>query len=250
MAAIRVASGAKRVSQSTISQMRKSSAHARRYASAWGKMYWVRVSTVRLPRAIHSVSTTSTSVTTGGKASRSAWSQAGVRDARLFIQEPFLSLPERPNGAMIFEFASTNHGPRFPIIILFSVKSNPNSGKTDEKLSSIQPAAQLLPERSTFLLRQRQFCAHQNGIQPDLVDLLPGDGQRLVPPQQPEQMRPAQQKQAPDLRGLRVKFQIIGPAQAGPIGQLHDLFGAKLPECHRLPSPLCVLFYCMRQDGA
>lgn len=101
-----------------------------------------------------------------------------------------------------------------------------------------------------FLLRQRQFCAHQNGIQPDLVDLLPGDGQRLVPPQQPEQMRPAQQKQAPDLRGLRVKFQIIGPAQAGPIGQLHDLFGAKLPECHRLPSPLYVLFYCMRQSGA
>lgn len=39
-------------------------------------MYWVRVSTVRLPRAIHSVSTTSTSVTTGGKASRSVWSQA------------------------------------------------------------------------------------------------------------------------------------------------------------------------------
>ena len=63
-------------------------------------------------------------------------------------------------------------------------------------------------------------------------------------------MRPAQQKQAPDLRGLRVKFQIIGPAQAGPIGQLHDLFGAKLPECHRLPSPLRVLFYCMRQGGA
>ncbi len=63
-------------------------------------------------------------------------------------------------------------------------------------------------------------------------------------------MRPAQQKQAPDLRGLRVKFQIIGPAQAGPIGQLHDHYVAKLPESPRLPSPLCFLFYCMRQGGA
>ena len=107
-----------------------------------------------------------------------------------------------------------------------------------------------MSERSTFLLRQRQFCAHQNGIQPDLVDFLPGDGQRLVPPQQPEQMRPAQQKQAPDQLGKRVKFQILGPAKTGPIGQLHDLFGAMLSECQRLPSPLYVLFYCMLQSGA
>ena len=63
--------------------------------------------------------------------------------------------------------------PQSPIIILFSVKSNPNPRKADEKLSSIQPMPQRLPEGGGLRFGQRQFGADQNGIHADLVDLLP-----------------------------------------------------------------------------
>lgn len=55
---------------------------------------------------------------------------------------------------------------------------------------------------------------------------MPRDGQRFLPAHKPEQPGLSQQLQAGDLRRLRVKFQIIGFAQADTVLQLDDLLGA------------------------
>ena len=54
-------------------------------------------------------------------------------------------------------------------------------------------AQQLSPERGLFRLRRcfRQGRVHQYGIRANGLDLLPWDGQALVPAQQPEQPGPA-----------------------------------------------------------
>ena len=65
---------------------------------------------------------------------------------------------------------------------------------------------------------------------------MPRDGQRFLPAHKPEQPGLSQQLQAGDLRRLRVKFQIIGFAQADTVLQLDDLLGAQIPERHPLTS--------------
>ena len=65
---------------------------------------------------------------------------------------------------------------------------------------------------------------------------MPRDGQRFLPAHKPEQPGLSQQLQTGDLRRLRVKFQIIGFAQADTVLQLDDLLGAQIPERHPLTS--------------
>ena len=65
---------------------------------------------------------------------------------------------------------------------------------------------------------------------------MPRDGQRFLPTHKPEQPGLTQQLQAGDLRRLRVKFQIIGFAQADTVLQLDDFLGAQIPERHPLTS--------------
>ena len=65
---------------------------------------------------------------------------------------------------------------------------------------------------------------------------MPRDGQRFLPAHKPKQPGLSQQLQAGDLRRLRVKFQIIGFAQADTVLQLDDLLGAQIPERHPLTS--------------
>ena len=65
---------------------------------------------------------------------------------------------------------------------------------------------------------------------------MPRDGQRFLPAHKPEQPGLSQQLQAGDLRRLRVKFQIIGFAQADTVLQLDDLLGTQIPERHPLTS--------------
>ena len=65
---------------------------------------------------------------------------------------------------------------------------------------------------------------------------MPQDGQRFLPAHKPEQPGLSQQLQAGDLRRLRVKFQIIGFAQADTVLQLDDLLDAQIPERHPLTS--------------
>lgn len=109
---------------------------------------------------------------------------------------------------------------------------------------------QRLPEGGGFRFGRRQFGADQNGIHADLIDLLPRDRQRRVPPQQPEKPGPPQQLQTLNLGRLGVQLQIVCLAQTSPVGKLHDLFGTKLPERHPSPLPVSVLFYGMRGGGA
>ena len=97
-----------------------------------------------------------------------------------------------------------------------------------------QLCPQLLPQTGLFRLRRRgrQGRVHQHCIGANGFDLLPRNGQALVPAKQSEQPGPAQQDQALQLCGGRVKGQVVGPAKADALFQLHHLFFTQFPDGH------------------
>ena len=80
------------------------------------------------------------------------------------------------------------------IIVTSPKKSTPDFTKNShsQRFLYLLPEGQLLRLRGRF----RQGRVHKDGIRADGLDLLPGDGQALVPAQQPEQPGPPQQDQA------------------------------------------------------
>ena len=64
----------------------------------------------------------------------------------------------------------------------------------------------------------------------------------IVPAKQSEQPWPPQQDQALQPGGGRVKGQVIGPAKADPLLQLHHLFFTQFPD-GQCPSPLSATAY-------
>lgn len=84
---------------------------------------------------------------------------------------------------------------------------------------------------------------HQHCVGADGLDLLPRNGQVLFPAQQAEQPGPPQQDQALQTGGGGIKGQIIGPAQAHPLLQLHNFLFTKFPDGHST-SPLSATSLC------
>ena len=76
-----------------------------------------------------------------------------------------------------------------------------------------------MPPFELFRLRRcfRQGRVHQHRIRADGLDLLPWNGQAIVPAKQSEQPWPPQQDQALQPGGGRVKGQVVGPAKAAPL---------------------------------
>ena len=126
------------------------------------------------------------------------------------------------------------------IIVTSPKKSTPDFTKNShsQRFLYLLPEGQLLRLRGRF----RQGRVHKDGIRADGLDLLPGDGQALVPAQQPEQPGPPQQDQALQPGGGRVKIKVIGPAKAHAAFQLHDLFFTQFPDGHGT-SPLSATTY-------
>ena len=83
---------------------------------------------------------------------------------------------------------------------------------------------------------------HQYGIRANGLDLLPWDGQALIPAQQPKQPGPAQQDQVLQLGSGGVKGQIIGPAKADALLQLHHFLFTQFPD-GQCCSPLSATAY-------
>ena len=88
----------------------------------------------------------------------------------------------------------------------------------------------------------RQGRVHQHRIRANGLDLLPWNGQAIVPAKQSEQPWPPQQDQALQPGGGRVKGQVVGPAKADPLLQLHHLFFTQFPD-GQCPSPLSATAY-------
>ena len=168
-----------------------------------------KTSALRLPRAIHSPSSSAISDAASGNTIRSAKSGLGV----FIIPVPFLILET-------FRSTQKHISLRFlhkasAIIIVTSTKK---STLFLQKIFKSQLHAQLLPPLELFRLRRcfRQGRVHQHRIRANGLDLLPWDGQAIVPAQQPEQPWPPQQDQALQPGGGRVKGQVVGPAKADP----------------------------------
>ena len=83
---------------------------------------------------------------------------------------------------------------------------------------------------------------HQHCVGADGLDLLPRNGQVLFPAQQAEQTGPPQQDQALQTGGGGIKGQIIGPAKADALLQLHHFLFTQFPD-GQCRSPLSATAY-------